>query len=120
MSVEQHGQRGHDRGDDIATYLLGALDPAELEEFRGHLATCAKCTEEVAALQRTADLLPMAAPQVRVPKSLRRRVMRAVAADQQRSAAGSPARRRSPRWGAAPLARPAGALAALAVVLVIA
>lgn len=73
---------GHDRRDDAAAYVLGALDTAELEEFQAHLKSCTACRDEVSEFQRTADVLPMAAPQVPAPKSLRRKVVRAARAEQ--------------------------------------
>jgi anti-sigma-K factor RskA len=68
----------HDCGGDAAAYVLGALDPAETEAFRRHLARCAVCRDEVDALGGVVQALPMAAPQVEPPRRLRRRVLRAV------------------------------------------
>jgi anti-sigma-K factor RskA len=72
----------HDRSGDAAAYVLGALDAHELDEFRAHLEGCVACRQEVAELQRTVDVLPMAAPQISAPRSLRRRVIRTVRAEQ--------------------------------------
>ncbi len=101
----------HDCGGDAAAYVLGALDTAEAEAFRAHMATCIICRDEVAALQRVADALPMAAPQYEAPSGLRRRVL----ADVRAEARTQPTthRPRSPRIR---LPRPALA-GALAVVL---
>lgn len=76
----------HNRGDDAAAYVLGALEPAEAEEFRRHLESCAVCREAVAELQQTANALPMAAPQYPVPARLRRRVLRIVRGERKRPA----------------------------------
>ncbi len=65
-------------GPDAAAYVLGALKDEETETFRRHLATCAVCRDEVAALQMVADALPLTAPQLPVPRRLRRRVMSGV------------------------------------------
>ena len=65
-------------GSDSAAYVLGALEPDGAEAYRSHLTQCADCRDEVAMLQRVADLLPMGAPQYRVPADLRRRVVGAV------------------------------------------
>jgi anti-sigma factor RsiW len=92
MSDEDQGSSTHDRGGDVAAYVLGALDPAELAEFRAHLESCVVCADELADLQRIADVLPMAAPQHTAPRSLRRRVMRSVRAD--RAGVEAPAGRR--------------------------
>ncbi len=68
-------------GGDVAAYALGALDPAELDAFRRHLESCAACRDELAAFEQVADLLPLSAPPLRAPASLRRRVLDAVAAE---------------------------------------
>lgn len=60
-----------------ALYALDALPPDEAESFEAHLADCASCTEEVAALQEVAaDLsgLTVATP----PGDLRASVMAAI------------------------------------------
>ena len=85
----------HDCGGDAAAYVLGALDAGEAEAFRAHMATCIICRDEVAALQRVADALPMAAPQYEAPSGLRRRVLADVRA--QARDRPSPQRPRSPR-----------------------
>jgi anti-sigma-K factor RskA len=82
MTGEDLRNSSHDRGDDAAAYVLGALDPSELEEFRAHLESCSACRDEVSALQLAVDVLPLAAPQVAAPKSLRHRVLRSVRAEQ--------------------------------------
>ena len=109
----------HDCGGDAAAYVLGALDPDELEAFRRHLNECAVCRDEVASLQHTVDALPMAAPQLDVPRGLRRRVLAEVraeakAAGEGKAASGGKAERRS-RWS---MPRPAIAAAALAAIAV--
>jgi anti-sigma-K factor RskA len=78
MSDQEAMSGTHDCGGDVAAYLLGALDPAEAEAFRRHLERCAVCRDEVDSLGGVVQALPMAAPQVRPPKRLRRNVMRAV------------------------------------------
>ena len=68
----------HDRGDDAAAYVLGALEPREAGEYRRHLEICTRCREELAALAPVADALARAVPQLPAPPELRRRVTRAV------------------------------------------
>jgi Anti-sigma-K factor rskA/Putative zinc-finger len=46
-----------DRGDDVGAYVLGALEPAEMEAMRRHLETCARCAAEERALAGLPDLL---------------------------------------------------------------
>ena len=67
--------------DDAAAYALGALGPADAEAYERHLTACAACRDEVAALRRVTDALPMAAPQCSVPAGLRRRVVRTIRAE---------------------------------------
>ncbi len=106
---------GHDRSDDAAAYVLGALEPGEAKAYRRHLEECETCREEVSALQGVANALPMAAPQFRSPSGLRQRVLAEVGAEHRPQRL---TRRRgwpSGSW----LPRPALA-SALAVVLVVA
>ncbi len=106
-----------DCGADAAAYVLGALDAAEAEAFRVHMASCSVCQDEVAAFRQVTAALPMAAPQRGAPRSLRRRMMRAVRAESRarQVGSGSPANR-SRRPVLAP--RP-GLLAAAAAVIAI-
>jgi len=118
MTGEDLRTASHDRRDDAAAYVLGALDPSEFEEFRAHLKTCVACRSEVSELQLVADVLPMAAPQVPAPKSLRRKVIQAVRAEQTSArTAGRPGRgsRRARTWLHG---RPGLALAGVAAVLI--
>ena len=85
----------HDCGGDAAAYVLGALEGHELEAFRAHLEQCAVCRDEVDAFGGVVNVLPIAAPQQRASRSLRRRVMRDVRQEPRRAAsliAGRPAR----------------------------
>ena len=86
----------HDCGADAAAYALGALDEADAEAFRAHLATCIVCRDELAALQQVVDVLPMSAPQHGAPRRLKRNVMRAV--HQEPRQAPESARPRSRPW----------------------
>jgi hypothetical protein len=78
MTGTEHSPPTRDCGGDVAAYVLGALEPGEVEAFRAHLETCAVCRDELAAFQQVADVLPMSAPQYPAPRRMRRRVMRAV------------------------------------------
>ncbi len=68
-------------GLDAAPYLLGALEPGEASAFVRHLAGCAVCRDEVAALAPVLDALSAAAPAQPAPRALRRRVLRTVRAE---------------------------------------
>lgn len=113
MTAEQKMSENHDHGDDVAAYVLGALEPDELEAFQLHLRECAACREEVAALQPVADSLPATVTPLAAPAGLRRRVFDAVRAEPKDAAAGSleqdepaPAGAPSPPERRAPAATP--------------
>ena len=112
-----------DCGLNAAAYVLGALEPEEAEEFRRHLEHCAICRDEVGSLRRAVDALPMAAPQYRVPRGLRRRVL-AAARREPPPQSGAARARGARRPGAAPIPALAGGLvaviAAVAVAVVLA
>ncbi len=114
-------------GVDAAPYVLGSLTDQEVETFKAHLATCAVCREEVAALQTIVSTLPAAAPQVQAPTELKQRVLATVR--QEVSLHGGPATSGGARTGRKPSRswlgwRPAlagvGVAAVVAVVLAIA
>jgi anti-sigma-K factor RskA len=102
-------------GLDAAAYVLGALSSEEAETFERHLATCVICRDEVAALQTVADALPLAAPQLRAPRRLKRRVISHVRKEP-KIARGTAAGRR-PRPGLARGAAVVGAALAAAAVI---
>jgi anti-sigma-K factor RskA len=104
-------------GGNAAPYVLGALSPEESEAFRRHLASCAICREEVAALAVVAAALPAAAPQLTAPPALKQRVMSAVHEDarvQDATRSSRSRRRRAPR-----VVRIRPAMAGLAAVAVL-
>ncbi|HEV3092979.1 MAG TPA: anti-sigma factor [Solirubrobacteraceae bacterium] len=103
-------------GADAAAYVLGALKDEEVETFRRHLATCAVCRDEVAALQMVADALPLAVPQLPVPRRLRRRVMSGVR-NESKIARAAAARHRSRLTLARRVAAVGGALAVAAAIV---
>jgi anti-sigma-K factor RskA len=70
-----------DCGGDAAAYVLGALEPEEAEAFRRHMTGCVVCRDEVESLQHVAAALPTSAPQYRVPRGLRRRVLGEIRAE---------------------------------------
>lgn len=101
-----------DCGGDAAAYVLGALEPHEVEAFRAHLRGCAICRDEVEALGGVVQALPLATHQYEPPRRLKRRVMN----DVRREQAAAGARVAMPRriWRG-PRELFAGATAALAV-----
>jgi hypothetical protein len=78
MSLGDRMSEPHDCAGDAAAYVLGALEPSELPTFLAHLEQCTICREEVDSLTGVVQALPMAAVQYKVPRHLRRQVMRGV------------------------------------------
>jgi anti-sigma-K factor RskA len=70
-------------------YMAGALTRAERDTFEAHLATCASCQYDVAALRPVGEALAHAVPSVEPPADLRRRVIDSVKSE---TATGGPAR----------------------------
>jgi anti-sigma-K factor RskA len=67
---------GHDRWpDEIAAYVLGALDPEEAREAERHLETCQRCQAGLRWATPAVNALPEAVEQVEPPTSLRTRLM---------------------------------------------
>lgn len=107
----------HDCGQNAAAYVLDALETEEAVAFRRHLETCVVCRDEVAALRAAADALPMAAPQLLAPRSLKRKLMKTVRAEARQQASEQ---RRGWAFPTFAVGRPAAALGALATAAVIA
>lgn len=61
----------------LAAYALGALDPEDERAVEAHLATCADCRRDVAALRDAAASLATGVPAVEPPAALKTRIMRA-------------------------------------------
>lgn len=107
-----------------AGYALGALSPDERTMIDAHIAQCADCRADLAAMLGLASLLPLACDSVAPPPSLKERVLEAAVADARAGASiarrPSPADRSNP-W--APRMVPAawtwiaGAAAAVAIVM---
>lgn len=110
MSASEHEHR-----DELAAYLLGALEPGEAAALERHLAGCERCRTELEWLRPAVQLLPEQVERVEPSPRLRASLI-----EQVRSEAGSataspgPGRRRGfPGWGL----RPVVGLAALALVV---
>jgi anti-sigma factor RsiW len=73
---------GHDRRrEDLAAYLLGALEPAEVSELERHVEDCVHCRQELQWLAPAARVLPEAVVRLEPPPGLRRRLLTEVRAD---------------------------------------
>src|SRR5262249_24407012 len=64
----------------VGPYALGVLAGEERAAFVAHLATCAICQREVAALARIVEGLPQTLDQAPIPPELRARVLAAATA----------------------------------------
>jgi anti-sigma-K factor RskA len=81
---------GHQRwSDDVAAYMLGALEPGEAAEFERHLASCKSCQGEVDWFTAAVEVLPEAVERHEPPPQLRERLMKDVRADARAAAAAS-------------------------------
>jgi hypothetical protein len=105
-------------GELVEAYAAGALDDAERERFRAHLAACPRCRADAAAYAEVVSGLPAAlaaAAPAQVPAGLRERVLRAALEGRPPTPA---ARRPGPPWPRAARrgARRAAALAAAVAV----
>lgn len=63
---------------DAAAYLLGSLERDEAEVFTQHREACVICRDEIEAYEEVLWVLPMAVPQFRAPKRLRRATIQAI------------------------------------------
>lgn len=75
-------EREHEaRRDELAAYLLGALEPGEAAALERHLAECEECRTELAWLRPAVQVLPESVERVEPPPQLRMRVMEQVRAE---------------------------------------
>lgn len=112
----------HEMKEQIPAYLLGALEPAELADFRHHLDGCSECQAELRWLEPSVVNLAADVEQLEPSGRLKRRVMDEVGRDSRAvpvPAGPEPERR---RWFALPGFGPgftvAGAMALVVAVLV--
>ena len=64
-----------------AAYALDALTDEEASEYEEHLRHCARCREDLGALQEATSMLAYGAPPVAPPPSLRDRIVDAASAE---------------------------------------
>ena len=82
-------EREHEtRRNDIAAYLLGALEPGQAAEMEQHLAACEECRSELEWLRPAVRVLPESVERVEPPALLRSRIMGEVEADVGRKRSG--------------------------------
>jgi anti-sigma-K factor RskA len=76
------GTAHESRRDEIAAYLLGALDSEETASLERHLATgCVECRAELRWLGPAVRLLPESVPRVEPPPGLRQRLLEEARSD---------------------------------------
>jgi Anti-sigma-K factor rskA/Putative zinc-finger len=108
----------------VGGYALGALEPAEMEEMRRHVAVCAHCGPEADRLETLPGLLdrivPADVPPPVLPPRVEEEVLDRFARERRERDAAAGRRRSGRRLGGlvrAPLAAAAVALVALVVAL---
>jgi anti-sigma-K factor RskA len=108
-------ENGHERHrDELAAYLLGALEPGETAELERHLAGCEECRTELEWLRPAVQVLPESVERLEPPRELRVRLMEQVRSEAETAAAPQRARGRGIRsWSLSPLA----GLAVLALIV---
>jgi anti-sigma-K factor RskA len=82
--------------EDVAAYMLGALEPAAAAELEGHAAGCERCREEMRWLTPAVDSLPEGVERLQPPAELRARLLAEVRADGARAGARGEDRGREP------------------------
>ncbi len=108
-------ETGHDHHhDDLAAYLLGALEPGEAAAMERHLAGCEECRTELEWLRPAVQLLPESVERVEPAPRLRQNLMEQVRAEAE-SPSASP--RRTRRWINGWSLRPLAGLAAVVLVV---
>jgi anti-sigma-K factor RskA len=111
--MESGDHRHHE--EQLAAYLLGALDDDEARSFRSHLETCERCQADARWLQPAVEVLPTSVPQLEPPPELKARLLDTVRGEA--AAAERAARpRRAPRRRWALSLRPAVALGAAGLI----
>jgi len=112
-------ETGHEsQRNDLAAYLLGALEPGEAAELERHLAGCEECRTELEWLRPAVQLLPESVERVDPSPRLRQNLIEQVRAEAE-SASASPTRERRwslSGWGLRPMAGLAAMLLVVAAV----
>lgn len=72
--------------EDLAAYMLGALEPGEAAELERHLEVCERCRGEMRWLEPALAALPESVQRQQPPRSLREGLMAEVRADARRAA----------------------------------
>lgn len=108
MNADDHNRWS----EDLAAYMLGALDRDEAAEMERHLEGCERCQEEMRWLEPAVQLLPESVERTEPSPQLRQTLMAEVRADV-REAKARPTPARGRRW----LLKPVVGFAALALLV---
>jgi anti-sigma-K factor RskA len=108
MNADDHNRWS----EDLAAYVLGALDRDEAAELERHLEGCERCREEMRWLEPAVQTLPEGVERTEPPPQLRETLMAEVR-DDIREAQPRPAPARSRRW----LLKPAMGFAVVALLV---
>lgn len=108
MNADEHNRWS----EDLAAYMLGALEDDEAAELERHLEGCKRCEEEMRWLEPAVQVLPESVDRHEPPRALREALMGEVRGDVREAQARSGATR-SRRW----LLKPAMGFAALALLV---
>jgi anti-sigma factor RsiW len=100
--------------DSLPAYALGSLDEEEARSVAEHLAGCYLCRQELTVFQEIADQLPLALPDALPSEDLKPRLMERIQHLNVKQPVQSASRRLPPRL------LPVGALAGLALILILA
>jgi len=92
MSATEHERHR----DELAAYLLGALEPGEAAALERHLAGCEECRTELEWLRPAVQVLPESVERVEPAPQLRQNLMEQVRAEAENAPASSG---RKGRWG---------------------
>jgi anti-sigma-K factor RskA len=104
-------EHDHDRwSDEVAAYVLGALDPEEMAEVESHLETCERCQAGLRWAMPALNALPETVEQVEPPPSLRASLLAEAERDAATRAGDARAERgfgrRFAEWLRGPASRP--------------
>jgi anti-sigma-K factor RskA len=98
MTSDDHGRWS----DDLAAYMLGALEPGEMADLERHAEGCEHCRSEIRWLTPAVQALPDAVERLEPPRELRSRVLAEVRSDARQAGVDASARggigRRATAW----------------------
>lgn len=108
--------------DELAAYMLGALEEDERAAFERHLASCRHCQARERWLRASVDVLPSSVEQIEPPPELRERLMETVRREAETPPeparpAARPSRTGLRAWLGSLSLRPATALAGVVLLL---